>query len=239
MFTHYYPTVEEAIKAVQSQASFFKAFLTAFVGSREVVEALDNLSKVAPLLIFSGVIRNYLIGEWAHIRDLDIVLASPFTIDILKVLKNYQYKINSFKGVKVRIEGCSIDAWLLGNTWGILHNKIKPTANALIKTAFFNFSAIVFDYNHQKFIFDDAFIKFLMTRKMEIVLADNPNIPLCLFNIYYYHKTYGFEIGDSVKNWIKKEYNGLVNFDLVQRKHLGYVKYSSQDIYRFYSNYIY
>lgn len=234
----YYPTAEDAQKAIQAQAPFFRTFLTAFVGNRKVIEALDKLSAVTPVLIFSGVIRNYLIGEWASIRDLDIVLASPLTLDILRVLKNYQYRINSFKGVKVRIDGCSIDAWLLGNTWGIQHNKIKPTANALIKTAFFNFSAIVFDYNHQKFIFDDAFIDFLMTRKMEIVLPDNPNIPLCLFNIFYYHKTYGFGIGATVKDWIKKKYNGLVNFDMVQRKHLGYVAYSSQDIYRFYSQYI-
>ena len=100
----YYPTSEEAQKAIQAQAPFFRTFLTVFVGSQKVIEALDKLSEVAPVLIFSGVIRNYLIGEWASIRDLDIVLASPLTLDILRVLKNYQYRINSFKGVKVRID---------------------------------------------------------------------------------------------------------------------------------------
>ena len=39
----YYPTSEEAQKAIQAQAPFFRTFLTVFVGSQKVIEALDKL----------------------------------------------------------------------------------------------------------------------------------------------------------------------------------------------------
>lgn len=189
--------------------------------------------------LLSGIIRDYFLKRKKDIRDLDFVFKlnklNPKKYQKILREKSISYRYNSFKGLKIKSsELPDIDAWLLENTWGIKHQKIKPTINSLIDSVFFNFSAIVFDLHEKKFIFNDHFIDFLSTRTIDIVYPENPNIPLCLFNICYYATTLDLGISDNIKKWINTKYIHELDFEPIQLKHLGYKKYSS----KFINNYL-
>ncbi|MBD5237141.1 MAG: hypothetical protein HDS62_06375 [Bacteroidales bacterium] len=188
--------------------------------------------------LLSGLIRDYFLMLHRSVRDLDFV----FQISKLNLLKykeflkkkNISFNYNSFKGLKIKSsEFPDIDIWKLENTWGIKHQNLKPTVNSLIDSVFFNFSAIAFDLQGKKFIFNDHFINFLSTKYLDIVYPENPNIPLCLFNICYYTESLELDISENVKAWVKSNYTADLDFDQVQMKHLGKIQYTSNYINTF------
>lgn len=205
---------------------------------------LDKISKIAgegSVYLFSGVIRDFFLNAGGPIRDLDFVF--QLKDDRFSRYRLYfkgtdvEIRLNSFKGLKVKIEGFpSIDTWELKQTWGIRKSNSHPTINALLESAFFNFSAIAYDIKEKKFIFTEKFVEFLSNKRLDIVLEDNPNIPLCLFNIFYYSKKFDLKVTNRLKNWVKSYYSNNIDFDTVQLHHIGSIIYESKDIHIFLYN---
>lgn len=220
---------------INSQAKSFKFFLKSIVLDKETWNVLQEISKEEDVFIFSGIIRDFLSGEFDGVRDFDCVLKKKETahrIAIVKYMRSSQsYRINSFGGMKIqRDRNLLIDVWYLEDTWGVKNKGIKPSPNALIETAFFNFSAIVYDFSAEKFIYSDHFCRFLKYKMMDVVYGENPNIPLCMVNIMRYWDLYRFSISLNLISWIKDHYNDRLNLEKVQRMHYGKVLYSEEKI---------
>jgi hypothetical protein len=215
---------------INSKSPAFNHYLQVIL-DRESYTSLMRLSQITEVYIFSGIIRDFLIEEIGYVRDIDIVIKSLLTRSCLRhCLRSKTVVRNSFGGLKIRSSKITVDAWYLKNTWGIVTESLAANVNSLIETAFFNFSAIVYDIRAAKFIYNNHFVEFLRTRTMDIVYEKNPNIPLCLFNVFYYHLKYGFNVGAKLRMWIHSHRNYLGDFTKVQRSHLGGVYFSNTDI---------
>ena len=124
----------------------------------------------------------------------------------------------------------NIDVWDIKSTWGIQQMKLKGTPYSLIKTAFFNFSAIAYDFNKSKFIYDKCFVDFYRTHAMNVQYMENPNIPLCIVNTFYYAKTYLFPLKYELCKWIIDNYRDSFDYDEVQLKHFNCIIFNIKEI---------
>ena len=190
---------------------------------------LDTLMQKTEVYIFSGVIRNFLLG-FTENRDMDIVVADLDAVSFdYPELKECSVSRNSFGGYKAVIDDVYIDIWSLNTTWGIQVRNMRRNPYSLIKTAFFNFSAIVFDLKKKRFICDDGFCSFLRTRTMDVVLPENPNITLCILNTIYYAKKYKFPLSYRLCAWVRKHYDETLPFEDVELAHFHKSVVSTDD----------
>lgn len=215
---------------ISQQNRSFKIFLKEFMLDNDSWELLTLISEQTSVYIFSGVIRNFLLG-YIDNRDLDIVIGNIDDICIpSKYLRNISYKRNSFGGYKLKIGMIIVDVWDINNTWGIRRLNLSKTPISLIKTAFFNFSSIVYDFKNEKFIYDDFFLEFYKTHAMDIRYEDNPNIPLCIVNTFYYSLKYSFPIKYNLCKWVIEHYNMNLDFESVQQNHFNRIIFTNRDV---------
>ena len=125
--------------------------------------------------------------------------------------------------------------WSLQNTWGIVMDNKSLSPESLLETSFFNFSAIVYDYNNEIFIVGKPFLKFLNTHILDIVYEKNPKPELCIVNTLYYREKFGFEIGEKLSKWLVREYysNPQLEYNIIQQNHFGKILYSKRKIINF------
>ena len=219
---------------INSQSGSFYLYVKHFLLDNESWTLLNNLANQTNVYVFSGVIRNFFLGIF-ETRDLDIVLENIDTLSIpLKYIRNKRITKNSFGGYKFSTGHLNIDVWELGNTWGIKEENIPPTEASLISTAFFNFSAIVYNFKEQRFSFGEDFILFLKYNAIDIVYEKNPNIPLCIINTMYYIDKYNLNIGKKLCNWIARNYSAQFNYYETQKKHFDKIIFNSKQINNFY-----
>ena len=160
------------------------------------------------MYVFGGVIRNFLLGYPFH-RDIDFVVYAKGKITLpIELLHGIDITRNKFGGVKLTLPHLTIDVWGLDRTWGVLQVGGNPTPNTLIRTVFFNFSAIVFDYKKQNFIYSDDFLKFYKSKTMDLVYERNPYPTACVVNACYYALEYNFSIGKRLRTWISRQAMG-------------------------------
>jgi hypothetical protein len=206
----------------------FVGFLKDKIGPTSF-QFLEKLALSCEVLIFSGVIRNYFINYYGKVRDFDLVINCEEEI-LENLLKNYPHTKNSFGGYKVNIDTLTVDIWYIHKTWAFTNNKLSPALfpqYTLIKTTFFNFSAIVFDFNNREFLYGKEFMDFLRTGKVDLVLEENPLPQLCIVNTIYYKEKYRLDISKHledfcISNFYKYDENEYEN---IQAKHFGEVKY--------------
>lgn len=228
--------ITDKIRArINSQSDNFYDYLRVYAIEDALFEIIHKLSCKSEIFLFCGVIRDFFLCKFGFVRDLDFVFKDPIESKFHYYRYFHEYfpshKINSFKGVKlIRDCGPNVDFWQLSQTWGIKNRGLKPTANSLIDSVFFNFSAIVYDLRNHKFIFNDSFVEFLRTKTIDIVYAENPNIPLCLFNIFYYSKELGLPVSKNVSIWLRKYINVCEDFSEIQKKHLGKIIFTNEEI---------
>lgn len=221
---------------ISSRSQDFLDYLKVYIIDDKGFEILENITGEADIYIIGGVIRDFFLGRIGCVRDLDFVTHKELSAYKKKYVVYRRLfsnpKLNSFKGLKLQYEDAlKIDIWQLNCTWGIRKKGIlNPTPNALIDSVFFNFSAIVYDVVKRKFIFNDYFANFLLNKEIDIVYEENPNIPLCLFNLFYYPKILGLRLSEKAKSWIKRHLDSDFDFTKVQNQHLGKVIYSTKDI---------
>lgn len=226
-------TIKEQIIA---QENAFYYFIKSFVLDDESWKLLNALASHEQVYVLSGIIRDFLTGEYEGVRDFDCVLVhgNIKDVDIIQFLRKSERKVNSFGGIKIKRPGEVIDIWRMADTWGIKKQNIAPSTSALLDSVFFNFSAILYDFNNKKFIFNERFCQFLRTKTMDIVYPENPNIPLCLVNVLYYHLRYGYNVSLKLAKWIKQHYSKGDDLEEVQIKHFGYLLFANDYIEDFF-----
>lgn len=218
----------------QEEAFFY--FIKTFILDDESWKILNALASQEQIYVLSGVIRDFLTGEYNGARDFDCVLVygNIKNVEVIQFLRKSTHKVNSFGGIKIKRPSEVLDIWRLADTWGIKRKQLDATPKSLLDTVFFNFSAIIYDFNEKKFIFDDRFCQFLQTRTMDIVYPENPNIPLCLVNVLYYHQKYGYNVSLKLAKWIKQKYSEGMDLETVQKRHFGGLLYANDYIEDFF-----
>ena len=218
---------------IQAQSASFGLFLDGILAENKAMELVNCVSDQVPLYVFSGIIRNFLLG-YLNNRDVDFVAVDTFKVNIpLSLLRKVSLRKNKFNGYKLVSNNLTIDWWDIERTWGILQEGMKGTVYSLLNTAFFNFSAIAYDYNKGRFLISEEFCKFYSTHTMEIVYAKNPWIDTCIINALYYADNYEFTIGNSLRKWIVKNYRENLDFERAQLNRYQKVIYSNEIIHAF------
>lgn len=222
---------------IEKEAPSFKSYIDNILYGTRMSKLINFFLEQTEVYVFSGVIRNYLLGygDAGNNRDYDFVVANLKKIEIPEYfIKDLHYKRNKFGGYKILENGSEFDIWGLEDTWGIVKKKeTNPDATALIQSAFFNFSAIAFDYNKSQFVFGDDFCRFYQSQKMDIVFSPNPFRESCIVNSLYYSQKYKFEIGPGLKKWIIKNHSSKANYIPAQIKRYGQVIYDRTQIENF------
>lgn len=200
----------------------------------DVKELLRHLSTCTDVYIFSGIIRDFFL-EIDSIRDLDIVLGKELDFEMISkyIYPNIIVNRNSFGGYKIIINGFRIDIWTIDNTWGIIAEKRSATKHSLINSAFFNFSAILYDFKAEEFYCNEIFPRFLNEQEIDLVYEKNPNIPLCIVNALYYKNKLSMPLSSKLKRWIKFNYSSNYDFDKTQVNHFGKIIYNDVDLVDF------
>lgn len=197
-----------------------------------VMQSILELTKKTRVFIFSGVIRNFFLGEKNN-RDIDIILEKE--VDILSIFHEAEIKRNSFGGYKILFDKTIIDLWYLENTWafrdrppGVLSFHLE---RRIPNTAFFNFSSIVYSLNDKVFYATDEFVKFLAEEEIDMVYEQNPNYKLCVLNTFYYSDKYKLNIKNKLKEYVVKLYSEQdKDYIDLQKKHFGKIIFSNAQI---------
>lgn len=195
-----------------------------------ILNFIKKIGKKTDIYIFSGIIRNFFLGE-KDIRDIDIILKDK--IELSHVLSKYEPHKNSFGGYKIIIDNISLDLWYLEDTWMFQYEKIFNFCieHSIPNTAFFNFSSIMYSISEKKFYYNDSFVRFLRDKKIDVVNKVNPNYPLCIINSLYYSEKYNLPLSKNLKDFIKLIYKrNYTNYSRIQIKHFGKIIYSDEDI---------
>lgn len=210
---------------ILNKATDFKTFLL-----KLDIPDLEQWSKKCTVYIFSGIIRDFFLGNTQKIRDIDIVLDCD---NIQDVIHNESIHYNSFGGLKLKKKNISIDVWLLKDTWGIKRKKIAVSPESLLETAFYNFSTIVYNYNTNTFIFKDDFLSFVNNNILDCVYEENPLPELCIVNTIYYQDKFKLELSDNLRSWILSHSKITADYMKIQRSHFGKIIYKEAYINRF------
>ena len=225
---------EDLRDIIDRQNNHFWLYLKCFVFDEIAWDILEEVSKQTKLYVFSGVIRNFLLGIECN-RDIDFVVEDLKNVHIpFKYLMYIRYIKNSFGGYKICISGMTIDIWDIKESWSMLVNpKLRPTPYTLIRTPFFNFSAIVYDVRRRKFIYDTDFLIFYHTKVMNVVNEINPNPALCIVSTMHYAKKYVLGIHSNLLRWILNHSYPNLDYELAQMRHFHTIEFSNKEILEF------
>ena len=218
-------------KIEESSLSFFY-HLRNILGL-EVTKIIDQFACQTKVFVFSGIIRDYFL-KISDVRDVDLVLEKK--IDIEKLLVGNHFTKNSFGGYKIAFKTISLDVWFLQDTWAYKYEKVFDFyfSIGLPYTAFFNASAIVFDYNNRKFHFAKKFLQFLGDKELDVMYEPNPNYDLCIVNTLSYEDKYKVRISKKLSNLVIDLHSSRPHdYYKVQQRHFGRVIYKESDIQSF------
>ena len=210
-------------KDIDCQSPSFFLYLETFLPPA-ITKLMKNLSEQTQVYVFSGVIKNFLLGLLEH-RDLDLVVSCEKNLNVhvrkLLCLGLAEIKRNKFDGLKLVLDGMDVDIWRIERTKGLVDKQLAPTPENLIKTSFFNFSAIVYDYNHRRFIYGADFCRFLQYRELDVVCEENPFVESCIVSTFYYAEKYELSISNKLCRWIGFRYQNGMDFREVQLRRFG------------------
>lgn len=215
---------------IESAEMIFKNHLANTL-DKNVFEFLVNLSKTCEVYIFSGIIRNYFL-KISEYRDVDVFIEGE--VDIESMIKKFQYRKNSFGGYKIQVNDINIDLWFLQDTWALKNSQGSfefDLAKYIPKTAFFNFSSIVFSFNENKFYYTKFFARFLRDKKIDLVFKPNANYALCVVNSFYYSDKFKLNLAEKLKTHIKQlNKSNADKYEETQLKHFGKIYYTKKEI---------
>lgn len=199
----------------------------------EVKSFLDRLSTLTNVFLFSGVTRNFFLNRKREkVRDIDFIIEDD--VDIQSEFPTIIFERNNFGGYKLIISELTIDLWVMHKTWGLNYGQLTlkySLLESLPATTFFNFSSIVFSINKKEFIIGKPFLTFLLTKKLDVVLEDNPLPELCIVNSFYYSERFKLKLSKKLIAYIINKYESVADkTESIQIKHFGELKYKKDEL---------
>jgi hypothetical protein len=234
--------LDDIDKIIKAQEPSFGYYVRKSLLKAIPTEDLEFLLANFHVIVFSGVIRDFLTGDVNGTpRDLDLTILSKNKVrraDLKRFFDNTIISLirpTKLGGVKIKL--CSslvVDVWPMDKTWGLLHRKLEPSIDNLIESCFFNFSAIAYDLNKQRFVFDDKFKNFLQTGTIDIVYPENPDIAGCIISIMFHMCKSNCLISKRLAIWVYEHYSSGLDFETVQKRRYGSILFNKNNVYDFY-----
>lgn len=198
--------------------------------------AIRRYAESESLYVMSGLIRDYFLDMHIdRVRDVDLVVVGQLSLP-KSVMGRYHGRKNTFGGVKLQVNDVPVDVWPLAKTWGIAERKMTPCVATLLKSVFFNCTAVVFDVARRNFIADDCFLNFLETRELDIVYEENPNKPLCVVNAFHYQKKYEARFSSYLTRWLIDADSMIEDYEEPEQVHFQKLIFSNSEIRRMINN---
>ncbi len=215
---------------IEAQGIVFKSHIEKTL-NQSVFELINKLSQASQVYVFSGIIRNFFL-KIEDYRDVDLFIDGEIKIEPL--IKNFNYRINSFGGYKITIDNTNVDLWFLKDTWALKNSQSVmdiELAKYIPKTAFFNFSSIIFSFYENKFYYTKHFASFIQNKKINLVFKPNANYALCVVNSFYYSDKFKLQLAGKLKRHLKFLHKtNAGNYEETQLKHFGKVYYTNEQI---------
>ncbi|POB14395.1 hypothetical protein [Halobacteriovorax sp. DA5] len=168
------------------------------------IELLINNS--LEVLIFGGLLRDLTIDGLKFFKsDVDIVLDGSeidFSLILLRISKSYNMKKNKFGGYRIKLNYWVIDIWLLSNTFAFKKKHVEYREQKdLLKTVFFNWDAIYYNYNKKELVYSKDYFESLRMLKLSIVNPINHNPVGAFRRLTRFASKINFEIDVSVVSY--------------------------------------
>lgn len=217
---------------MESNIRFYEFFMKKTLPS--VQDFIKQLESRTEVYLFSGIIRDYFLYKKEldfPIRDIDLVTEDD--VDLHNLFPKENFKINSFGGYKLYINNTPIDIWPMKKTWGIKYQSTlfpKLLHADLLRTTFFNFSSILFNFNSKKFIYGKKFLQFMQKKEIALVLPQNPYPELCIINARFYLDNRNLKPSKELIDYIIKNKEHISSFKQIQHNHFGKIIYSDDDM---------
>lgn len=192
-----------------------------FLQTRPPAESLFNeLNNAGDLFLIGGVLREYLDNDAINsLRDIDIVIKINDTNVWNNIIKKYNPSKNIFCGYKFICSEFIFDVWLIEETWAfknnlVHYNNCDEFIENLQHTVFLNMDALVYDFK-KGIWYKDKYDKAIKENTIDVVLKDNPQIPLNIVRLFVIKNRYNMKISNTLKDIIIEtlnQYESLEDF---------------------------
>ena len=144
---------------------------------REITHTLKGLSELGRVIVFGGAIRDMALrGTREPPSDIDVVLESAGPEDVESFMSTIGATRNRFGGFRFSTSRWKFDVWRLEDTWALRNHLVHgASGEALLKTTFFDWDAVAYDFSNRKLLVSDGYFERLERRIIDINLPDNPN----------------------------------------------------------------
>ena len=180
---------------------------------RAVMNVISDLSELAEVYIFGGLLRDLALSGVASFEsDVDIVIR-PFNVQAFHNWADENgFKPNKFGGFRLLKDRWLFDIWELDRTWAFRHDPSIPRTKYTLKdTTFFNWDAIAYDIKANQIICSQSYFCDLLQSRLEVNYEPNPNPLGTLVRSLKFVKN-GAKTGPKLTEFIRK--NMGVNSDL-------------------------
>ncbi|MFL9650168.1 hypothetical protein [Exiguobacterium chiriqhucha] len=165
---------------------------------------IDFLMKHSRVLVFGGAVREaYSSLSNNSPRDFDLVLVN-YKGDLYNdlVYSGHDVTRNKFGGIKLKIDENSFDVWKIEDTWAFKNDYVQyRRIEDLYKTVYLNIDGIFYDLNNE-LIYSDGYDEAIKTKKLDIVLQENPQLMLNIMRAFKLKEEYNLSFSESLKNVI-------------------------------------
>ena len=179
-------------------------------------ELFRSIETMGHVYLIGGVLREYKDYNDLHcLRDIDVVLDTKDRESYKKFILPYHPQENSFGGYKINCKDLVFDIWLLQDTWAyrekILDCTPEQYAANLPQTVFLNIDGIVYDWSNDLW-YDDIYQDAMKSKILDIVLPQNPQVPLNIIRAMILRRRYQMQYSTSIRNVMNDYIQKTENF---------------------------
>ena len=129
------------------------------------------------LYLFGGVLRDLaLYGSEGFSSDIDLVVDDDWTHLVEYLTSRGRAAKNRFGGLRLRVDGRSVDVWNARDTWAIRQGLVQyRSIESLTETTILNWDAILLNWSTQRVICRRNYFRQIQRGVLDVVLVQNPN----------------------------------------------------------------
>ncbi|APP06745.1 hypothetical protein AAFX19_15650 [Vibrio harveyi] len=145
----------------------------------EVSEVISSLTESAYTYVFGGMLRDIgLFGTKGFESDIDLVFSGD-KASLAKAIRKVDclnYHENKFGGYRIQGLHWELDVWCAQDTWAIKKGHVKfDDISSLLNTTLMTWDSVLYCINDNKLIVRENYLDNLISRKLDIILEENPN----------------------------------------------------------------
>ena len=178
----------------------------------------QRLKAPAQVWLFGGAIRNAILSEkldhYVPIRDLDFVVFNIEDDALAKAFAPEAPRLNTFGGLKVTLEGLTVDIWRAELQW-LIAGHAQPmarTIEAYLNCVTLTTDAVLYDVQRKE-LQEQGFLRAMSERTIDIGADSHwvePWVPYHLAHLAYVRSLTNFEVGERARSTVREVATGGV-----------------------------